>query len=388
MRAVAIVGASLAGWRAAQELRAQGFEGRIELIGDEPHRPYDRPPLSKDFLAGKQEASELALADEPDLAEVDATWRLGRRAVALSTADGTIELDDGTHCRADGVVIATGATPRTLPATPPGVHTLRTLDDAIALRDELRPGARAVIVGAGFVGAEVASTCRMLGLGVTVVEALEVPLAHVVGPELGAVCAALHADHDVQLLCGAGVERLHGEHRVTAVELTDGTVLPADVVVIGIGARPNTDWLHGSGVTVSNGVQCDAGGVTNLPNVVAVGDVASYGTPNGAQRFEHWTTALEQPATAIHNLLAGRTARNFTTVPYFWSEQYGVRIQFAGHASPKDEVEIVDGAPDDRRFVARFHRANETTAFLAMNNPKLFTKHRRQLTARPTTPVG
>ncbi|MBB5155800.1 NAD(P)/FAD-dependent oxidoreductase [Saccharopolyspora phatthalungensis] len=388
MRAVAIVGASLAGWRAAQELRAQGFEGRIELIGEETHRPYDRPPLSKDFLSGGLGAKDLALAEETDLAEVAATWRLGRRAVALAPSDGVIELDDSTRCQADGVVIATGATPKTLPAIPPGVHTLRTLDDALALRDDLRPGAKAVIVGAGFVGAEVASTCRNLGLDVTVVEALEVPLAPVVGPKLGAVCAALHADHGVRLLCGTGVERLHGEQRVTAVELTDGTVLPADVVVVGIGARPNTDWLHGSGLTVSNGVQCDAGGVTDLPNVVAVGDVASYRTPNGAQRFEHWTTAMEQPATAVRNLLAGRTTANFTSVPYFWSEQYGVRIQFAGHARPTDRIAIVDGAPDDRRFVATFHREDETTGVLAMNNPKLFTKHRRQLIAKPTAPVS
>lgn len=388
MRTIAVVGASLSGWRSAQELRAQGFDGRIELIGEETRRPYDRPPLSKDFLSGKVEAHDLALAEETDFAAVEATWRLGRRAVALAPGDGAIELDDGTRCRADGVVIATGATPKTLPATPPGVHTLRTLDDAIALRSDLRPGARAVIIGAGFVGAEVASTCRALGLEVTVAEALEVPLAPVIGPELGAVCAALHTDHDVRLLCGAGVERLHGEHRVTAVELTDGTLLPADVVVIGIGARPNTDWLRGSGLTMSNGVQCDAGGVTDLRNVVAVGDVASYRTPNGAQRFEHWTTAMEQPATAIHNLLAGHSAANFTTVPYFWSEQYGVRIQFAGHASPTDRIAIVDGAPDDRRFVATFHREDKTTGVLAMNTPKLFTKHRRQLTARPAAPVS
>ncbi len=160
------------------------------------------------------------------------------------------------------------------------------------------------------------------------------------------------------------------------------------MVVVGIGARPNTDWLHGSGLTVSNGVQCDAGGVTDLPNVVAVGDVASYRTPNGAQRFEHWTTAMEQPATAVRNLLAGRTTANFTSVPYFWSEQYGVRIQFAGHARPTDRIAIVDGAPDDRRFVATFHREDETTGVLAMNNPKLFTKHRRQLIAKPTAPVS
>ncbi|MCI2420442.1 FAD-dependent oxidoreductase [Saccharopolyspora sp. K220] len=382
MRTIAIVGASLAGWRAAQELREQGFDGRIELIGEESHQPYDRPPLSKDFLSGKLDAPDLALAEDTDLAVVQATWRLGRRAVALAPGDSAIELDDGTRCSADGVVIATGATPKTLPG-PPGVHTLRTLDDAVALRDDLRAGARVVVIGAGFVGAEVASTCRELGLDVTVVEALDVPLAHVVGTELGAVCAALHSDHGVRLLPGTGVQQLHGEQRVMAVELTDGAVLPADVVVVGIGARPNTDWLHGCGLTLSNGVRCDVGGVTDLRNVVAVGDVASYGT----QRFEHWTTALEQPATAVRNLLAGRTVANFTAVPYFWSEQYGVRIQFAGHVNRTDPVTIVDGAPDDRHFVATFQRNGETTGVLAMNNPKLFTRFRRQLAAKPTVPV-
>ncbi|MGP4020197.1 NAD(P)/FAD-dependent oxidoreductase [Saccharopolyspora sp. 5N708] len=383
MRTITIVGASLAGWRSAQELREQGFDGRIELIGAEVHRPYDRPPLSKDFLSGVVDAPDLALADDNDLAAVQATWRLGRRAVALASGDGAIELDDGSRCPADAVVIATGASPKTLPG-PPGVHALRTVDDAIALRADLRPGARVVIIGAGFVGAEVASTCRDLGLDVTVVEALDVPLAHVVGGELGAVCAALHSDHGVRLLCGTGVQRLHGEQRVTAVELTSGAVLPADVVVVGIGARPNTDWLRGSGLTISNGVQCDAGGVTDLRNVVAVGDVARYGT----SRFEHWTTALEQPATAVGNLLAGRTAAHFSAVPYFWSQQYGVRIQFAGRVDRTDQVAIVDGAPADRRFVATFHRHGETTGVLAMNNPKVFTKIRKQLATKSTAPVS
>lgn len=376
MRTIAVVGAALAGWRAAQELRAQGFDGRIELIGEEPHRPYDRPPLSKAFLAGELTASDLALADESELAAVEATWHLGRRAVALVPGERAIDLDNGTRCRADGVVIATGASPRTL-FDLPGVHTLRTLDDAVALRAALRPGARVVVVGAGFVGAEVASTCHALGLDVTVVEALEVPLAHVIGPELGKVCAALHTDHGIRLCCGAGVERLHGTQHVTAVELADGTVIPADVVVVGIGARPNTDWLRGSGLEVSNGVSCDAGGVTGLRTVVAVGDVARY----RGQRFEHWTTALEQPATAVRNLLAGRTAAGFDAVPYFWSEQYGVRIQFAGRARPDDQMEIADGSPDDRRFVATFHRDGEPTGVLAMNSPKLFTRHRKRLAA-------
>ncbi|MGW1677430.1 NAD(P)/FAD-dependent oxidoreductase [Saccharopolyspora sp. NPDC002376] len=370
MRTVAVVGTGLAGWQAAQELRAQGFDGRIELIGEEPHQPYDRPPLSKAFLTGELIAEDLALADDAELAAADATWRLGRRAVALVPDEAAVELDDGTRCRADGVVIATGAAPKTLF---PGVHTLRTLDDAIALRGALQPGTRVVIVGAGFVGAEVASTCHALGIDVTVVEALEVPLAHIIGEELGAVCAALHTDHGVGLRCGIGVSQL----RESAVELTDGTVLPADVVVAGIGARPNTDWLRGSGLAVSNGVECDAGGVTSLSNVVAVGDVARY----RGQRFEHWTTALEQPATAVRNLLAGYTAADFNAVPYFWSEQYGVRIQFAGQARPDDQVKIVDGAPDDRRFVATFHHDGEPTGVLAMNNPKLFTRHRKQLAA-------
>jgi 3-phenylpropionate/trans-cinnamate dioxygenase ferredoxin reductase subunit len=387
MRTITIVGASLAGWHAAQELRLQGFTGRIHVVGRERHRPYDRPPLSKRFLTGAIPETDLALAEDDEQDAIEATWHLGRAAVELDTGGAAVVLDDGTRLPTDGVVVATGGTPRTLSEGHdlPGVHTLRTLDDAIGLRADLAPGARAVVVGGGFIGAEVASTCHELGLNVTVVETHQIPLSRIFGTRLGMACAALHGDHGVRLLTGTRVRRLRGHHRVSGVELDNNWVLPADVVVVGVGMRPNIAWLRDSGLSLSDGVSCDSGCVTDLPNVVAVGDVAQIrGT---AGRFEHWSTALEQPATAVRNLLAGSTVAEFAAVPYFWSEQYGVRIQFAGYARPDDEISFVDGSPDDRRFVATYQRGSTVMGVVAMDNGKLFTRLRKQLTIPQETPA-
>ncbi|MFD0305463.1 NAD(P)/FAD-dependent oxidoreductase [Streptomyces sp. NPDC127119] len=382
MRTVIVVGASLSGLYAARELRAQGFDGRLVVVGDEPHRPYDRPPLSKDFLTGRSGEDALALGDTGEMAELDAEWLLGTRARGLDTRGRTVLLDDGRTVSGDGVVIATGASARRLPGPGlAGVHTLRTLDDARALRAELTTGARRVVViGGGFIGAETASSCAGLGHDVTVVEAAPLPLVPQLGPEMAALCAALHRRGGVGLVTGTGVTALRGRDAVTAVELSDGRLLPADVVIVGIGAVPNTGWLAGSPLALHDGVLCDDGCATALPQVVAVGDVARV----GGIRAEHWTSATEQPRIAVRNLLAGYTAETVRPLPYFWSDQYGARIQFAGRRLDTDTVRIAegtvtDGAPGEDGLLALYEREGRTTAVLSVNRPRPFMRARREL---------
>ncbi|MCC4321904.1 FAD-dependent oxidoreductase [Streptomyces malaysiensis subsp. malaysiensis] len=396
MATVTVVGASLAGLHAARGLRARGYDGRLVVVGEEYHRPYDRPPLSKEFLTGDGDPGEglgtLALTDPEEEAELDAEWLLGVRAEALDTAAGEIRLSGGRALRTDGVVIATGATPRRLPLPhPAGVHTLRTLDDATRLRAALRAGAeRVVVIGAGFIGAEVASSCAALGLDVTVVEAAPLPLVPQLGEEMARVCAGLHARGGTTLLCGTGVAALRGGGRVTGVELADGRVLPADVVVVGVGVRPVTGWLEGSGLALDDGVRCDEGCVTALPNVVAVGDVARLARPGTARtvRAEHWTSGMLQGAVAARNLLAGSTVEPFDALPYFWSDQYGARIQYAGRREPGDTVRILEGDPaDGGGFLAVYERDGISTAALGVDRPRPFMRLRREL-ARAPQPAG
>ena len=380
---IAVVGASLAGLTAARALRDQSYDGRIVVIGDEVHAPYDRPPLSKEFLAGTASREALALG-APDDEDLGLEWRLSTTAVGLDHLSRSVLLDDGSAIRADGVVLATGARARRLPGSDglDGVHVLRSLDDAIGLREDLAAGGRLVVIGAGFIGAEVASTARKLGLDVTVVETQPVPLAGPLGADMGAVCAELHADHGTRLLTGTGVAGLVGTGRVEAVELSDGTRLPADVVVVGIGATPNIEWLAHSGVALGNGVLTDARGATNIPGVVAVGDCAAAWSASAERhvRIEHWTNALEQPATAVAALLgAGEPAP--TPVPYFWSNQYGARIQFAGSRRDGDVARVVEGSCADRSFLVVYERDGHPVAVLGMNQPRLFTRWRRQLRA-------
>jgi 3-phenylpropionate/trans-cinnamate dioxygenase ferredoxin reductase subunit len=392
MRSIAVVGASLAGLRAAQALRTKGYDGRLTLVGAEPHRPYDRPPLSKNFLAGELDAAELALLDPAEDTALGADWQLGVRATGVDPAAGTVALSDGTELAVDGLVIATGGRPRTLPGTEriDGVLTLRTLDDALALRTRIAAGpTNVVVVGAGFLGAEVSSTLRGLGLAVTVVEALPVPLAGALGPELGALCAELPGDHGVPLITGQSVTGLGTAGSaagsvVASVRLADGRELAADLVVVAIGIRPNTEWLAGSGLAVDDGVRTDVGFRTALPNVVAVGDVARHHCDGRHVRHEHWTNAADEPAAAVTNLLAGRTIDRCSGRGYFWSDQYGVRIQFAGSISPTDEVRVLEGSTAERAFLAGYHRAGRVTGVLAMNLPRAFNRARRGLTARNT----
>jgi NADPH-dependent 2,4-dienoyl-CoA reductase/sulfur reductase-like enzyme len=359
------------------------------VVGEERHRPYDRPPLSKELLSGRMTPADLALeAEDEDLA-VD--WRLGERAAALHTGNHGVELADGTLLRSDGVVIATGARARSLPGTEDvaGVHTLRTLDDALALAPELRPGRRLVVIGAGFIGAEVASTAHQLGLSVTVLEAQEVPLVGALGEPMGRVVAGLHEANGVRLLCGVGVHAVHGSvgagglRRVDRVELVDGRVLPADVVVVGVGAQPNVEWLAGSGVDLGNGVHCDSRGATSVPGVVAVGDCASWYDPLSGRhrRVEHWTGALERPTAAVATLLGRGATVGAARPPYFWSDQYGARIQFAGAADLADELTIEDGDVAERSFLAVYRRGGEPVAVLGVDRVRPFTRWRRQLDA-------
>jgi NADPH-dependent 2,4-dienoyl-CoA reductase/sulfur reductase-like enzyme len=392
MKHVAIIGASLAGLSAARALRAKGFDGRLTVIGDEKHRPYDRPPLSKEFLVGDMAETDLALESEDD--DLQADWLLGAKATKLDTDSGAVELADGTRVVADGLVIATGSRARRWPGTEDmaGVHVIRTLDDALALRAELRAGPRLVVIGAGFIGAEVASTARKLGLDVTVVEANPTPLAAQLGTRLGTVVAAAHAANGTKLICGVGVAGLTGEHRmlrdgggrgrVTGVDLTDGRHLPADVVVVGIGGVPNIEWLAGSGLRLGNGVLCGSHGQTDIPNIVAVGDCAAWldSATGVTHRVEHWTGALERPAIAVATLLSGGLDQAMSVrPPYFWSDQYGSRIQFAGIASHDDQIVIEEGNCEDHCFLATYRRDDQVVAVLAVDQPRLFTRWRRQI---------
>jgi NADPH-dependent 2,4-dienoyl-CoA reductase/sulfur reductase-like enzyme len=391
MKTIAIVGASVAGVRAAQALRQAGFDGRLTLLGDDPHAPYDRPPLSKAYLAGRIDEADLALLDEEDLADLALDLRPGVRAVALDSTAGRVRCEDGAEVTADGVVVATGGSARRLPGTDgvAGVHVLRTLDDARALRAELVPGVRVVVVGGGFIGAEVASTCRALDLEVTVLDGLGTPLAPVLGETVARPCVALHAEHGTTLHAGAVVDGFAtattpAGPRVTAVRLRDGREVPADVVVVGVGISPNTAWLQGSGVKVENGARTDDGMVTDVPTVVAVGDVARWSRGASSSRHEHWTSAGEQATVAAANLLAGATVRTVAPSGYVWSEQYGRMLQLAGHPDPTDAVEVLHGDPAERRFVARYRGSDGTTTGLfAMADPRTFGRLRRTELPRP-----
>ena len=376
-RSITIVGASLAGVRAAESLRRQGFDRPITLIGDEAHAPYDRPPLSKQFLAGEWDADRLALTKPEKLAEFDLDLRLGVRAAGFDLGRRRLTLADGDTLDVDGLLLATGARCRTLPGTEGmgGVFTLRGLDDAEAIRVAFDAGpSRVVVVGAGFIGAEVAATARRRGLEVTLIEALPQPLARVLGDEMGAVCAAVHRDHGVDLRVGVGVDAVDAgaDGNVERVRLSDGSVVEAEVVVVGIGVVPNTEWLEGSGLTIDNGVVCDETCLA-APGVTAAGDVARW--PNRrfdeVMRVEHWDNAVEQGGHAARRLLqSDDEAEPFTPVPWFWSDQYDRKIQLAGRIRPDDEMRIVTGSVEERRFAALYGRAGRLVGVLGFNRPR------------------
>ena len=380
-----MVGASLAGLRAVETLREHGYDGRLVLVGAEPSLPYDRPPLSKQVLAGDWSPDQIVLRPADTYASLALDMRLGRRANALDLDTRAVVLDDGERIDFDGLVIATGCRPRLLPGTPEGagIHVLRTLDDALAIRDALDATSRVVVVGAGFIGSEVAATCRTRGLDVTLLEALPIPLAKALGEEMGAACAELHRDNGVDIRVGVAVEGFDGDGRVERVRLSDGGTIDADLVVIGVGVAPETAWLEGSGLVLRDGVVCDASCFASAPGVVAAGDVARWHNPlfGVDMRVEHWTNAAEQGVAAARALLAGAGAEPFAPVPYFWSDQYDVKIQFVGVCAPGDELRIVHGSVAERRFVALYGRAGRLVGALALSRPRLLMAYRRLIAA-------
>jgi NADPH-dependent 2,4-dienoyl-CoA reductase/sulfur reductase-like enzyme len=386
-----VVGASLAGLRAVEAARKVGFTGSITLIGAETHLPYDRPPLSKAFLhpedPGVEPESPFFRAEEVFADELDVQLVLGDPATGLDTERKVVLIGD-REIAYDALVIATGGALRTLPGTEhlSGVYGLRTLDDAIGVRAALDEGARTVVIGAGFIGSEVAAGATKRGADVTIVEALPTPLVRATGTEMGAAIAALHERNGTRLLCGTGVKAVEGDGKVERVVLDDGTVLPADLVVVGIGVVPAVGWLEDSGLTIDNGIVCDETLWTGAPGVYAAGDVVSWINPmfDLRHRMENWTAAAEQGAAAARNALDPENAKPYATVPYFWSDWYDVRIQFVG-LPDADEVLLVDGDVDrDGRWVALYRRGDRLIGALTVNGQSEIMKYRVMISKRAT----
>ncbi|WP_435582809.1 NAD(P)/FAD-dependent oxidoreductase [Amycolatopsis thermoflava] len=382
-----VAGASLAGLRAVESARRGGYRGRIVLIGAEEHPPYDRPPLSKSFLAPDAAARVAPFRSAAELREdLGVDLLLGAPATGLDTGARTVRVSE-REIGYDALVIATGAAPRRLRGADglTGVHTLRTAEDALAIRAALDRGARTVVVGAGFIGSEVASAARARGLPVTIVEALDVPLTRSIGPQAGAVCADLHRAAGTGLRLASAVEGLESAGgAVTGVRLATGEVLPADLVVAGIGVAPATGWLEGSGVPLherDRGVVCDATLATGVPGVYAAGDVAHVANPlfgGELMRLEHWTGAAEQGAAAARHALDPAAARPPATVPYFWSDWYGHRIQFVG--TPNGD-EVLVAVPAEEGFTALYRRGDRITGALTVDRPREIMKYRRLIAA-------
>jgi NADPH-dependent 2,4-dienoyl-CoA reductase/sulfur reductase-like enzyme len=381
LQRIVVVGASLAGLRAVETLRDRGFAGALTLIGDEPHRPYDRPPLSKQVIQGTWEPEQTLFRRKDGYDALALDMRLGMRATSVDLRAKRVMLADGTFADYDRLIIATGARVRTLRGIAPraGLLVLRSLDDAIALRSELTNAPRVAIVGAGFIGLEVAASCRARGLHVTVIESLSVPLSPALGPAFCGMVGAMHRDHGVDLRTGVAVTDVFGESHVAGVALSNGSRIEADVVVVGIGVTPNTEWLEDSGLTLDNGIVCNGFGEA-APHVYAAGDVARVANlwHGHSPRIEHWTNAVEQAVHAAANALAGPAASTtFSSVPYFWSDQYDRKIQFIGRAHPHDEMVIVDGSLADRRLTALYRLGDRVVACLAVNQPLALIKYRR-----------
>jgi NADPH-dependent 2,4-dienoyl-CoA reductase/sulfur reductase-like enzyme len=387
---IVVVGASLAGLRAAEEVRHEGHTGPVIIIGEEIHAPYDRPPLSKQLLAGAWDVARIHHHAPDALDTLGLEFRLGLRATALDLESRLVRTDDG-DLPFDGLIVATGTVARPLPGTEalPAVHTLRTLDDCLAIRLALasageRP--RVVVIGAGFIGSEVASTCHGLGARVTVVEALPTPLSRALGDEMGAACAGLHRAAGVTLRTGVGVDRVTappGGDPPAVVHLADGTDLRADVIVVGIGVVPTVGWLEGSGLQLDNGVVCSET-LFAADRVVAAGDVARWThTGLGEElRVEHWTNAAEGGAAAARNLLAGSAAAEaYDPVPFFWSDQYSTKIQVIGLPGPEDEVVVVEGSVEEGKLVALYRRGDRLRAALAFSRPRHLMAYRPLLAA-------
>ncbi|MER7379015.1 NAD(P)/FAD-dependent oxidoreductase [Streptomyces lanatus] len=381
MRRIVVVGASAAGLAAAETLRREGYDGTLTLVGDEPHAPYDRPPLSKQILSGEWSTQQLPLRAYADLDALNLDLRLGLAATGLDVTDRTVRLANGSGVPYDGLILATGVRPRRLPGE--GAHVLRSLDDALALRDRLSPGRRLVVVGAGFLGAEAAAVAWRLGCEVTLLEPAPVPLAHAVGTEVGRVLSQAHLDHGVNLRTGVTVAEVTED----GVRLADGELVEADEILVAIGSLPNTEWLTDSGLAVGDGVVCDQY-CEVAQGVYAAGDVARWHNPlfGVAMRIEHRTNAAEQGMAAARNLLAAPEARRpFAPVPYFWSDQYDMKVQAYGYLRGHDEVAVVEGDLADRRFLAAYRTGQRLTGVLSVGMPPKAIRAWRQAIAGGAT---
>jgi NADPH-dependent 2,4-dienoyl-CoA reductase/sulfur reductase-like enzyme len=356
-------------------LRRGGHDGPLTIVGAERHRPYDRPPLSKQVLTRKVQPEATALHEAEDL---DAEWVLGTGATSLDAEKKVILLSGAEELPYDLLVIATGAHPRRLPGFEPGpgLHYLRTLDDAVRLRDDMSAASKVTVIGAGFIGLEVAASASELGLDVTVLEALPIPLERAVGDRMGNEIADLHRRRGIDLRTDVMVEGPAGDGRTEGVRLSGGEVVEADVIVVGIGVAPETGWLEDSKVDLNDGVLCDSrlrvlSGGRPLPGVVAAGDVARWPHPGWSRlaRVEHWTNAVEQGEAAARTLLEGDSAPPFAPVPYFWSDQHGMKIQFVGETATGDEVSLIEGSFEEERFLVAYGRAGRLVAALGIRRP-------------------
>ncbi|ORV91918.1 pyridine nucleotide-disulfide oxidoreductase [Mycobacterium interjectum] len=373
LKEVVVVGGGVAGTRAAEALRQDGYDGALTIVGAERHAPYHRPPLSKKLLTGQVHRAGVDIAPQ---FELEARVLRGASAIKLDLSSRTVHLRDENQdlsLQFDGLVIASGATPRQWPgaSVPDGVLTLRTVDDCLAIRERLGSRPRVVVVGGGFIGAEVAASCRSIGLEVALIEKATSPLLAALGNELAPRWAELHRQHGVDVRVGVGVEGFLGSGRVEGVRLTDGSRVPADLVIVGLGVTPVTDWLDGSGLRVDDGVVCDgtgaAEGDTGGAAVVAAGDVARWWHPLYERhlRTEHWEDAGRQGEAAARTLLAGPDrADSYDELPYFWSDQYDVKVQMLGVPTDYDAVDIVEGDPDAWEFLAAYGRGGRTIAVL------------------------
>ena len=378
---IVIVGASLAGVRAASAMRSGGHEGEIVVVGEEDRLPYTRPPLSKGVLKGVEEPESTDIGG----GKLEVTWRLGTPASGLDRDRRHVVLADGERIPYSRVIVATGSRPRPWPgagAELAGLHTLRTLDDAIALRDELRREPRLVTIGAGFIGCEVAATARTLGLEVTMVDIAERPLT-AFGPGVGEWVERLHRSHGVELRLGVGVDAVEGADRVEGVRLADGTRVDADLAVVALGAVPVTEWLQDSGLAIGTGVLCDAT-LTSVsdPDVLVAGDAVAWPHPLARQnviRVEHWTNAAEGGRIAGRNALREPSERDrYETVPTMWSDQFGIRIQVAGLPEPTDPTRVLEAHPDEDRLVAACPDSGRIRAAVAIEAPRRMVWYRRQ----------
>jgi 3-phenylpropionate/trans-cinnamate dioxygenase ferredoxin reductase subunit len=364
-----IAGAGLAGAKAAEALRAEGFEGRIVLVGDEPEAPYERPPLSKDYLRGESPREQARVHEDGFYADHDIELLTGTTVTDLNAAARDVTLSTGERLGYDRLLLATGSEPRRLSvpgAELDGVHHLRTFADSDAIAAALEPGARAVIAGGGWIGMEVAASARQRGLDVTIVELEDVPLSRALGREAGLIYARLHREHGVQLHTGVAVARVEGEGRVERVVLADGRALDADLLVCGLGAIPRTELAQRAGLAVENGVICDPSLQTSDPNVFAAGDIANAEHPFYGRRVrvEHWANALNQPEVAARAML-GKPA-TYDKLPYFFSDQYDAGMEYRGLATGADAFEI-DGDAEAYEFVAYWRREGRTIAAMNVN---------------------